>query len=234
MLEPRRIQDEPLNEAERDRLYTSQAASLRTEGFETSPEELRSLHERLRHPPGNASDRSMHARSASGRTFTAAEQQAMKEGVLLASDHLEGHLPSELDLGLLASTHRFLSGGVDAMHGGRLRSGDIVFGSHMGTAPGRLHEELAAMLEAFHQERAYLELLDDGEDLVDLALWVHAEIVRIHPFADGNGRLSRLIMDWLMLSYAFPTVILPEQKVYYRILGRYLVYGDRGALRELL
>ncbi len=35
----------------------------------------------------------------------------------------------------------------------------------------------------------------DAANAIKLAAWTHAEFVRIHPFTDGNGRTSRLIMN---------------------------------------
>ncbi|OLN33082.1 filamentation induced by cAMP protein Fic [Desulfosporosinus metallidurans] len=38
-------------------------------------------------------------------------------------------------------------------------------------------------------------------NVIELAAWTHAEFVKIHPFVDGNGRTSRLIMnDQLMVN----------------------------------
>jgi hypothetical protein len=37
--------------------------------------------------------------------------------------------------------------------------------------------------------------------IVDLCAWIHAEWVRIHPFANGNGRTARLWANCLALRY---------------------------------
>lgn len=67
MLTPRRIQDEPLTEAERARLYASQAASLRMEGFDTCAEELSALHGEIRQR--QATSQSTENRIPSGRAL---------------------------------------------------------------------------------------------------------------------------------------------------------------------
>jgi Fic family protein len=38
-------------------------------------------------------------------------------------------------------------------------------------------------------------------DEVDLAIWAHMELVRIHPFQEGNGRTARLVMATIMMRH---------------------------------
>ena len=63
---------------------------------------------------------------------------------------------------------------------------------------------------------------------IELAAWIHAEFVRIHPFKDGNGRTSRMIMNYqLMLSGWQPISIPKEERLrYYEALESYAVAGD--------
>jgi Fic family protein len=37
----------------------------------------------------------------------------------------------------------------------------------------------------------------------------HYGLVAIHPFADGNGRTARLLMNLLLLRHTFPPVLVP-------------------------
>lgn len=43
---------------------------------------------------------------------------------------------------------------------------------------------------------------------VDLAAHLHYKFVRIHPFDDGNGRVSRLLMNYVLLRNGFPPVVI--------------------------
>ncbi|MDR1064788.1 MAG: Fic family protein [Oscillospiraceae bacterium] len=63
---------------------------------------------------------------------------------------------------------------------------------------------------------------------IELAAWVHAEFVRIHPFKDGNGRTARMIMNYrLMLSGWLPVSVPKEDRLrYYETLEEYAVNGD--------
>lgn len=71
---------------------------------------------------------------------------------------------------------------------------------------------------------------------VELAAWTHAEFVRIHPFADGNGRISRLLMNYQLLSKGFlPVSIEMEKRLdYYNALDEYAARGDLDKFMELV
>ncbi len=44
----------------------------------------------------------------------------------------------------------------------------------------------------------------DIHELLTLAAELHGEWLRIHPFANGNGRIARTLVTWLMLRYGMP------------------------------
>ncbi|MFR6330916.1 MAG: Fic family protein [Eisenbergiella sp.] len=45
-----------------------------------------------------------------------------------------------------------------------------------------------------------------------MAAWAHEEFVSIHPFVDGNGRIARLIMNYILLSYDCLPISVPIEK----------------------
>ncbi len=57
---------------------------------------------------------------------------------------------------------------------------------------------------------------------VELAALVHLKFVTIHPFADGNGRISRLIMNFVLNRQRFPMLNIPHRNrnSYYNALER--------------
>lgn len=40
------------------------------------------------------------------------------------------------------------------------------------------------------------------------AIFMHHELVRIHPFADGNGRLSRMAKNWILMYELYPPMFI--------------------------
>lgn len=71
---------------------------------------------------------------------------------------------------------------------------------------------------------------------IKLSAWVHAEFVRIHPFADGNGRTSRLLMNYCLMNNNFkPISINPENRAeYYESLDFYGKNKDLQKFEELV
>ncbi len=61
---------------------------------------------------------------------------------------------------------------------------------------------------------------------VELAGWMHNRLVQIHPFTDGNGRTSRLVLNWILMKNRFPPVIIyvKNKQDYYSMIEA----GDLG------
>lgn len=84
----------------------------------------------------------------------------------------------------------------------------------------------------------YLDLTWKGNDLnpIELAAWTHAEFVKIHPFADGNGRTSRLIMNYQLMSNDYlPISIAKENRLdYFNTLEEYAVEGNLQPFADMI
>lgn len=63
---------------------------------------------------------------------------------------------------------------------------------------------------------------------VERAALVHLKFVAIHPFADGNGRISRLLMNFVLHRAQFPLFNIPYagRAGYYRSLERSQIRND--------
>jgi Fic family protein len=55
-----------------------------------------------------------------------------------------------------------------------------------------------------------------ADDILKLSADVHYNLVNIHPFGDGNGRTSRLLMNYIQLYHGEPLIkIFTEDRVEY-------------------
>jgi hypothetical protein len=61
-------------------------------------------------------------------------------------------------------------------------------------------------LDASYPDPASLDAAGRGQ-VIAVAAWVHSEWVRIHPFANGNGRTARMWANLILLRYGMPPVM---------------------------
>ena len=99
---------------------------------------------------------------------------------------------------------------------------------------GRYRRENVTIKSATHIPPDYLkvpELMEklvlnyenwnDFHPIIQAAL-IHGELVKIHPFVDGNGRTSRLLMNLDLMNHGFnPVIIKKEDRLeYYETLDK--------------
>ncbi len=93
-------------------------------------------------------------------------------------------------------------------------------------------------VEMYGQVKRFFAELPTRTDLhpIELAAWTHAEFVRIHPFIEGNGRTSRMMMNYQLLSAGFlPVSIRKEDRLpYFEKLEAYAVNGDLEPFAKLV
>ena len=75
--------------------------------------------------------------------------------------------------------------------------------------------KLAEFCEKLNSERAQASTMSVDE-LYQISFDAHYNLVTIHPWADGNGRMARLVMNMLQFEFGLiPTKILKEDKEEY-------------------
>ena len=91
--------------------------------------------------------------------------------------------------------------------------------------------------EAYYQlESFYDSLKNNNYNDFELAAYTHAEFSRIHPFEDGNGRTSRIIMNYQLIKKGYLPISIPnEDKLkYYEALNEYAVNGNLNPFNKLI
>ena len=110
-------------------------------------------------------------------------------------------------------------------------------GSNFGTDSAKVTEELTRFEEKLQALVTELDALlpiglepdaDQLAAIIDLCAWVHAEWVRIHPFANGNGRTARLWANSIAMRYGLPPFIRlrPRPDAGYGQAGAKAMQGD--------
>lgn len=92
--------------------------------------------------------------------------------------------------------------------------------------------EMYQQIKNFYADMPYKA---NGND-IELAAWTHAEFVKIHPFVDGNGRTSRMIMNYQLMASGFlPVSIAKENRLeYFEALEAYAVDGNLNPFAEMI
>ena len=79
----------------------------------------------------------------------------------------------------------------------------------------KVPSRLAAFCEELNKRRKAINPADVAS-VYELSFWAHYELVTIHPWADGNGRTCRLLMNLLQWEFGvLPTKVLKEDKAEY-------------------
>lgn len=133
-----------------------------------------------------------------------------------------------LDEKIVKEIHALLMENI--LVGGVYRREEVVISGASHTLPAG--NEMYAQIKNFYMELAEKSSLNG----IELAAWTHAEFVRIHPFLDGNGRTSRLLMNYQLLKNGFlPVSVAKEDRLdYYNALDKYAAEGDLQPFMELV
>jgi Fic family protein len=83
------------------------------------------------------------------------------------------------------------------------------------TSPEETPFEMQNLVTTYQQKIA-----EGNDNPIVLAAAFHYEFVRIHPFEDGNGRMSRLLMNFILMRFGYPPAVIKteEKESYYTAL----------------
>jgi fido (protein-threonine AMPylation protein) len=177
------------------------------------------------------------------RQYTPEEERLLTEQLfeLTRAVHAGESRDHPLDLTLLRGLHAGLFQGVRD-HAGRNRargfgSERLTFGPHRSVHRDEVERELEAMFRRVDRD---LRALKDAEpedyelQAIRLAIRVHAEIIWIHPFEDGNGRTGRLCASHVLVQLGLrPVAVEAVKQEYTEALNHYFLNKDIDPLVDL-
>ena len=133
-----------------------------------------------------------------------ATRRAVESRIFLAqvrSPLMEREYP--IGHGELMTLHRDIFGEGFPDLAGRQREYDIQVLGDPCSPPHLIGEHLARYCRELRDkledlERNPYEDVVRFETSIDLCVWAHVELLRIHPFPDGNGRVARVFMNLML------------------------------------
>jgi Fic family protein len=172
-----------------------------------------------------------------GTTRTIFEQQNQKTCYDFLLPYLENKKSISIDL--IKEIHRILTMGTydekryldNGERPGEFKKADYVTGVHeVGVAASHVEEELEELL----LEINLLDYKERKHQLLTIGTYFHVRFEEIHPFADGNGRVGRTLLNYFLIIHNHPPVIIFEEdkQFYYESLQKYDETEDTSSLEE--
>ena len=131
-----------------------------------------------------------------------------------------------LNLNFIKKLHLILFSGIDNTIAGKLRyelKRDVKLA---GTpyVPPKWHELKKELNNWFKWYKSESRKLHP----IELAALVHLRLISLQPFVDGNSRLSRLLMNWILWKKGCPAIDIPIEDLenYYSVLDKYQIEKD--------
>lgn len=105
----------------------------------------------------------------------------------------------------ILDVHAHVLADIESASAGRFRAERVLIKGTRFIPPGsqRFGELVPAMLDLAHRTDAHAAIR---------AAELHYNLVAVHPFADGNGRTARLLMNAHMLRHGYPLVIIEVER----------------------
>lgn len=129
--------------------------------------------------------------------------------------------------------HALILQGIDRENAGVYRKVQVMISGakHIPPPPYLVQKEMEDLMEWYKEHKAQLHP-------VELSAEMHERLVSIHPFIDGNGRTSRLLMNLILLQHGYPIAILKgdaESRLrYYKALDTAQVESNKQPFKELI
>jgi Fic family protein len=145
----------------------------------------------------------------------------------------------ELDEKIISEIHKIILENINDIDAGHYRNTNVMITGAVHIPPSaiKIPRLMTEFMEWYYEHKSKLSI-------VELAGWVHYRMVYIHPFADGNGRTSRLLMNLILLQNGYPPAVILniDRKKYYQVLkeadrehyNNYFNFIGRSIERSLL
>lgn len=192
-------------------------------------------------------DWTYQSNAIAGNTLTSSETKVVLEGMAVGGKSLREHFEvlnhrdailfvedrvgsnEALSESQIRHIHDCVLKGIDDQEAGEYRRANIAI-ADAGTTPAdfsAIPAEMAALIAWYASA--------SGVHPIVRAAQLHARFEKIHPFADGNGRTGRLLLNLELMKAGYPPAVIRDEDrpAYYRSLDEASSGGDYRAISHL-
>ena len=188
-------------------------------------------------------DWTYNSNAIEGNTLTIYETKVVLEGITIGGKTMREHLEviNHRDAILyveeivrknepfsewqIRNIHRLVLSKIDDENAGVYRKVDVRIGGAKHIPPSfyNLPGEMQRLMDWYESEGSTLHT-------VERAALLSSKFVNIHPFVDGNGRTSRLLLNLELMKYGYPPIVIRKESrfQYYEALDKAAMTGDHS------
>ncbi|MFT4662429.1 MAG: Fic family protein [Flavobacteriales bacterium] len=126
---------------------------------------------------------------------------SLNETLLFVANDIKHHVDFTTEVQLF-QLFRLISPESHAQHPNRYRDKLVQIGSYICPEPNEIS---ALVSELFYNMSAI-------KNPIIRAIYFHHELIRIHPFLDGNGRTTRIAKNWILMYNLFPPIFIRDEE----------------------
>jgi len=136
----------------------------------------------------------------------------------------------ELNLGVILSLHKMLISNIRNEIAGRFRQNNeyVRVGSHIAPAPQEVIKRLEKILAEYYAT--------SHKNIIKRLAKLHLAFEYTHPFVDGNGRIGRVINNYLLIREGFVPINIKfiDRKKYYSAFKEFDIRGATVIMEEIV
>jgi Fic family protein len=136
----------------------------------------------------------------------------------------------ELNLEVVLLLHKMLLANILEDGAGRFRKNNewVKVGNYIAVDPKEITERLERMFAKYYAE--------SHQNIIKRIALLHLSFEHIHPFVDGNGRIGRVINNYLLIREGFVPINIKfmDRKLYYEAFREFDQKGKTAIMEEIV
>jgi Fic family protein len=137
---------------------------------------------------------------------------------------------SELTLEIILLLHKMLLANINDDFAGRWRQKDewVRVGNHIAVAPEKIIDKLHKILADY--------FATNNEHIIKRIALLHLQFEQIHPFIDGNGRIGRVLNNYLLIRDGFVPINIKfiDKADYYTAFSEFNETGKTKVMEQII